>query len=71
MFGHDQMVICASGHLRQVRDGQHLSVVTQLFHESTHRFRDRAPDAGVHFVEDQGLSGPQLACRDRNGERDA
>ncbi len=46
----------AGGDLREVRNAQHLEVAAECAKSGSHRLGNGAADAGVHLIEDEGLS---------------
>ena len=50
---HGIVMIGESGHLRQMRDAQHLVRCRELLQPPPHRFRHAAADAGIDLVEHQ------------------
>ena len=54
VFVHLPVVFAATGHLRQVGDGQHLVLLTEPAQGAADGFGYAAANAGVDFVENQG-----------------
>ena len=54
------------GHLRKVGDAQHLTHFAQATHQPANQFSDRAADAAVGLIEDEGSNRLGSRGRDRN-----
>ena len=52
-LGDAVMLIAVRCDLRQVRDCEHLAALAKLLQQAADGVGDRAPDAGVDFIEDQ------------------
>ena len=65
-LGHAQVRVGERGHLRQVRDAQHLAPRRRAPAEAADRRRDRAADARVDFVEHERGHGAGFARHHRN-----
>ena len=69
---HDpEVAIGERGHLRQVRDADHLRVPAQRPQLVAERTRREAADAGVDLVEHERLAPVRAARRQPQRERDA
>lgn len=69
-LGDTEVMVGMGGHLRQVRDRQHLPVSAEGLHQAPDGVTHDPTDARVDFVEDQRGRSAQFARGDGDGERE-
>lgn len=69
-FAHPEVLVGRCGYLRQMGHAQHLACAPEVVHEFADHGCDRAANAGIGFVKDQGADRIVLRGQSADGQAD-